>query len=129
MKKLATIIPLALLLGFGLGISSKPPVFRPGSLSAREFSPDTLPQTIVREVCSQCHNDQRLRGNLSLETFNVETADTQPEISEKMIRKLRAGMMPPPGVRRPTEANLLDLVEALEARVDARASVLSLIHI
>ena len=123
MKKLATIIPLALLLGFGLGISSEPPVFRPGILSAREFSPDTLPQTIVREVCSQCHNDQRLRGNLSLETFNVETADTQPEISEKMIRKLRAGMMPPPGVRRPIEANLLDLVEALEARVDARASV------
>ncbi len=40
-----------------------------------------------------------------------------------MIRKLRAGMMPPPGARRPDDTALLGLATALEARVDAAAAL------
>jgi hypothetical protein len=39
-----------------------------------------------------------------------------------MIRKLRAGMMPPPGARRPDEAALGTLADTLETRIDARAA-------
>ena len=65
-----------------------------------------------------------LTGNLSLEDFDVTKAALKPETaarSEKMIRKLRANMMPPPGVRRPEADTLLALVEQLESVVDASA--------
>ena len=43
------------------------------------------------------------------------------DVTEKMIRKLRAGQMPPAGSRRPAEAVLDALADALEAQADARA--------
>ncbi|GIT50978.1 MAG: hypothetical protein Ct9H300mP15_11910 [Gemmatimonadota bacterium] len=46
-----------------------------------------------------------------------EVAD-QAETGEKMINKLRAGMMPPPGARRPSSDTLFALVETLEEIID-----------
>src|SRR5690606_11190704 len=43
------------------------------------------------------------------------------EDAEKMIQKLRAGMMPPPGAPRPTADTLLELVETLESTLDRAA--------
>ena len=66
-----------------------------------------------------------MSGNLSLEDFDVsaaaqsaQTADT----AEKMIRKLRAKMMPPPGARRPAAETLRALAETLEATLDTAAA-------
>ena len=66
-----------------------------------------------------------LTGNLSLEDFDVGKAASNPEEAartEKMIRKLRANMMPPPGVRRPAAGTLTALVETLESVVDEAAA-------
>ena len=68
-----------------------------------------------------CHNNQALRGNLSLEGFDVAAAAAHPETAEKMIRKLRAGMMPPPGTRQPPPEVLQALAETLERQLDAAA--------
>ncbi len=73
---------------------------------------------VVRQYCVRCHNDQALRGNLSLEAFEVEEVAERAETGEKMINKLRAGMMPPPGARRPSSDTLLALVETLEGIID-----------
>ena len=48
-------------------------------------------------VCQSCHNDVTMKGNLSLKGFDVDSASNDLETSEKMIRKLRADIMPPPG--------------------------------
>ena len=72
----------------------------------------------VQQYCVRCHNDQALRGNLSLEAFEVGEVADQAETGEKMINKLRAGMMPPPGARRPSSDTLLALVETLEEIID-----------
>ena len=73
-----------------------------------------------------CHNERTLRGNLSLEGFTLDSADETGAISEMMIQKLRADMMPPPGARRPSDDSLLDLVESLEAHMhDAAAAYLN----
>ena len=77
---------------------------------------------VVQQYCVRCHNQERLTGNLSLETFAVEVADQQAETAEKMILKLRAGLMPPPGARRPEGDTLLTLVETLETVIDATAA-------
>ena len=77
---------------------------------------------MVRSTCAGCHNDRTRSGNVSLEAFEVASAGEHPDITEKMIRKLRAGQMPPPGSRRPDEAALAGLADVLEAQADARAT-------
>ena len=70
-----------------------------------------------------CHNDRARSGNLSLQSFDVATAGQHAEITEKMIRKLRAGQMPPrrQPAARPTRCSTR-LADALEAQADARAA-------
>ncbi len=77
---------------------------------------------VVQQYCVTCHNDQLRTGNLSLQDFSVEDAEERAQTAEKMIRKLRAGMMPPPGVPRPAGDTLLVLVETLESEVDRAAA-------
>ena len=76
----------------------------------------------IGQFCVRCHNDALRRGELSLESFDAGRADEHPEISEKMIRKLRAGMMPPKSSRQPDEAARLSLITALETKLDAAAA-------
>ncbi len=82
-------------------------------------------QTVISRTCLGCHNSRALSGNLSLEKFSVATANQDSETAEKMIRKLRAGQMPPPGSRRPDETTLAALAAALEAQVDANAPAIA----
>ncbi|MDT8369635.1 MAG: DUF1592 domain-containing protein [Longimicrobiales bacterium] len=76
---------------------------------------------VIRETCMRCHNDRRMRGNMSLEGFDVERAYERRALAEAMIRKLRAGMMPPPGTNRPTEEILQGLAATLETQLDSFA--------
>ena len=79
-------------------------------------------QSVVTETCATCHNDRVRSGNVSLQSFQVATAGRQRETTEKMIRKLRAGQMPPPGSKRPDAAVLDALADVLEAQADAQAA-------
>jgi len=78
---------------------------------------------VVKTYCSGCHNEGLKSGNLSLAKFDATAAHKDAETAEKMIRKLRAGMMPPPGSRRPDGDALTTLVEKLEKSVDAAAAL------
>ena len=92
--------------------------------AAQTRAPEAL-TSVVQTYCQGCHNDRMLTGNLSLEGFDVTLAARDAETtrrSEKMIRKLRANMMPPPGVRRPPPETLVALVETLESVVDDAAA-------
>ena len=73
---------------------------------------------VIQEYCVRCHSDRRLRGNLSLESFDASQPHLDGEVAEKLVVKLRAGMMPPPGAARPGGDTLQILVEALETRLD-----------
>ena len=77
---------------------------------------------VVGTYCQRCHNDRMLTGNFSLDGFDVGAAGGDAERAEKMIRKLRANMMPPPGMRRPPAETLATLVETLESVVDEAAA-------
>ena len=87
-------------------------------------SPAVAPATlteVVQRYCVVCHNDALMTGNVSLQAFSVENAGERAETAERMIRKLRAGMMPPPGMPRPAGDTLLTLVETLESTVEEAA--------
>ena len=91
--------------------------------TARPIDPTPAALTeVVDRYCTRCHNERSFRGNLSLVDFDVARADEHAETAERMIRKLRAGMMPPPGARRPTADTLTALAETLEDIVDEAAS-------
>jgi len=73
---------------------------------------------VVQRYCASCHSETQRRGNLVLKGYQVEAAASHVAVTEKMIRKLRAQMMPPPGSRAPTGDTLLALVETLESIID-----------
>lgn len=86
-----------------------------------DASADSL-TAVVQQYCVVCHSDALKTGNLTLAAFDVAKAEQNAETAEKMIRKLRAGMMPPPGAPRPDPSVLTDLVVTLETRVDDAAA-------
>jgi len=77
------------------------------------------PGALVGAYCTSCHNDRSKRGDLSLATFDLAKITDNPEVGEKMIRKLQAGMMPPPGSRKPEPAAVAALINSLESKLDA----------
>src|SRR5262245_51060304 len=52
---------------------------------------------LVKQYCTTCHSDRGKAGGLTLASFDAAHAADNAAITEKMIRKLRAGMMPPAG--------------------------------
>ncbi len=82
-----------------------------------EVSDEALTQ-VVRRVCVSCHNDALRTADLSLQDYAVDKAPERPETTEKMIEKLRLGMMPPPGIPSPAGDTMTALVETLERQVD-----------
>jgi mono/diheme cytochrome c family protein len=102
----------------------------PSSAEARRAKADaagTLSHTdqngLVKQYCSTCHNDRMKTGGLTLAAFDAAHPEQSPEIAEKMIRKLKAGMMPPAGVKRPEATTLTALAAALETRIDTAAAL------
>jgi cytochrome c551/c552 len=79
--------------------------------------------TLVARNCAVCHDDDAKTGGLSLEHFDAAKVEQNAAVAEKMIRKLRAGMMPPPSAPdRPDDATLKSFAESLEARIDLVAA-------
>ena len=59
------------------------------SATDKSSAPASSMTGVVQEYCVRCHNDRRLRGDLSLESFSVENAAIEADVSERMIRKGR----------------------------------------
>ena len=111
----------------GAPVAAAPPVVIPEtavSTAIHEVDPDVSAEAltdVIQEYCTGCHNPARLTGNLSLVDFEVEKAPEMAETAEKIIQKLRTGMMPPQGRPRPSGDTLMILVQDLERRIDAVA--------
>ena len=91
----------------------------PGNLCAEARAAEVdAAQTVVDRTCRRCHNDRARYGNLSLDRFAVADAAADRPLAEKIIRKVRTGLMPPAGAARPAEAALQGLAGTLETLVD-----------
>jgi Protein of unknown function (DUF1592)/Protein of unknown function (DUF1588)/Protein of unknown function (DUF1585)/Protein of unknown function (DUF1587)/Protein of unknown function (DUF1595) len=93
----------------------------PSASMASEESAADAPNDLLEQYCVTCHNDATRLGGMSLEAFDAEHPEKVAELAEKMIRKLRAGMMPPAGMPRPEDADALVFVASLERAIDAYA--------
>ena len=110
----------ALLAGFAAKPAAEPGF--PQSDGTADPSGFATDNEVIEEYCVRCHNERRLLGNMSLEEYDAANAPANGELTEKMIRKLRAGLMPPPGNSRPDDETLLALVESLEGQMDRAAA-------
>jgi hypothetical protein len=113
-----------LLAGTSLGSAASSPLQRTGAPvhAGVPSLPSEALDGIVARFCVACHNDQLKTGNLSLQDFSMDRAVDLAETTEKMIAKLRANMMPPPGIPRPGGDSLVALVESLESIIDQAAA-------
>lgn len=79
-------------------------------------------QSLIAGYCAGCHNDKLKSGNFSWTAVDLVRPGHTAELSEKVIRKIRSGMMPPPGSRRPDRAALSAFAAGLETRIDQAAA-------
>jgi hypothetical protein len=130
MKNLAFAILGTVVVGFGLGLSAdsaakgKAGTAVPAmavSHAAGGLTVDAQ-NAFVASNCSTCHDDEAKTGGLTLEHFDAAKIEQSAEVAEKMIRKLRAGLMPPAGAPRPAAGALNTFAAALESGLDAAAS-------
>jgi len=92
------------------------------SQSVRSSEEDVAAHTeLVQQYCVVCHNDTIRTANLSLQNLDLTEVSQDAEIWEKVIRKLRAGMMPPPGMPRPSLAEYNSIRDWLENKIDGQA--------
>ncbi|MBN1238828.1 MAG: DUF1592 domain-containing protein [Gammaproteobacteria bacterium] len=89
-----------------------------GCSQSREELAETHESTLA-SYCTDCHNDLEQVGELSLEGLNLADVAAHRETWEKVVRKLRAGMMPPPDGPRPDEQTYRELVSFISGELDA----------
>src|SRR4030095_39611 len=79
--------------------------------------PASQPQAMLTQYCTTCHNQTAKMGGLALDQFDVANVGKDAHVWEKVVRKIRSGMMPPSGARRPERAALDAFAGELETRL------------
>ena len=101
-----------------IGIQAAPPGM---SVEAAGQEPG-VERGLIDQYCVTCHSDRLKTGGLTLEQLDFDEIGANAEVLEKVVRKLRAGQMPPEGQHRPDQATLLRFVEDLESGLDEAAA-------
>lgn len=90
--------------------------------AAQMTAPTAAPKELLGQYCVACHNQKVRNADLALDA--LDTADVRRDAPawEKVVKKLRAGLMPPAGSRRPSAAEHDGLVTWLESALDRAAT-------
>ena len=95
----------------------------PGQAAAQPADAAVSPdQALVNRYCTTCHSPRMKAGNLVLAGVDVAAVHDNPELWEKVVRKLRNGLMPPAGSPRPDEATYQRFLTKLQSDLDAAAA-------
>jgi hypothetical protein len=77
---------------------------------------------LVDRYCVSCHNQRLKTGGLTLDDADVRNPASAAPVWEKVVRKLRAGVMPPAGRPRPDTQEQEAFVVWLESQLDRAAA-------
>ncbi|MCU1339008.1 MAG: hypothetical protein JWO19_4589 [Bryobacterales bacterium] len=83
-------------------------------------SPD---RALLNQYCVGCHNEKTKTAGLMLDKLDLAHPGQDAETWEKVVHKLRAGMMPPSGTPRPNRTTLDAWTAKLETELDRAAAV------
>src|SRR3974390_360873 len=93
----------------------------PGKLAKQEQTPERV---LLDKYCISCHNQRVKTAGLLLDELNPSRVQDRPELWEKVVRKLRAGMMPPPqATLKPDPATREALIGGIEKQLDKSMAI------
>ena len=84
---------------------------------------DASHQAVLTTYCFTCHNTRAKAGGLALEGLDIQAGGANAETWEKVVRKLRGRLMPPPGSPQPAQAELDGFVAWMENALDRNAGL------
>jgi len=95
-----------------------------GGLSQPQNSGSTTPasRALIDRYCVTCHNEKLKTAGLMLDRMDPAHVERDTEAWEKVVRKLRAGMMPPQGLPRPSAGEYEAVTVGLENELDRAAA-------
>ena len=118
-----------LLLGLVLVLALATTAFGQASATAAGMASgraDTLSyesqRALVGQYCFYCHDDDLKTGGMTLTELDLEHVERSAELAEKVIRKLRGGVMPPLGQPRPDARTIKAFASSLESAIDQAAA-------
>ena len=84
-------------------------MFFPSRLSAQapSGSPPSAQRQFLDRYCAACHNERLKTADLNLVQADLSKPGARPELWEKVVRKLRTGVMPPANMAQPSDADRL----------------------
>ena len=100
-------------------IAQRPPAQQPTPASDLAYFAPLSQKALLDQYCVTCHNERLKTGGLALETLPLNRlGETNAETWEKVVRKLRAGLMPPAGAKRPERGSLDAFAKSIEDSID-----------
>ena len=116
-----------LVLGLRVETSAQQRVRRPATKSpspsaASTGAPPSSHRRFLDRYCVTCHNERLKTADLRLDQIDVTRPGVEPEVWEKVVRKLHTGMMPPATMPQPSRADRHALLTWLETELDAAAA-------
>src|SRR4029077_17124233 len=94
----------------------------PQQAAAPAASAKSAERALLDQYCVACHNQRTKTAGVTFDTLDPARVSGDADVWEKAVRKLRGGMMPPPGVRRPEQASVDTFVSRLEHSLDQAAA-------
>jgi hypothetical protein len=88
------------------------------AVAAPQSAPQSTQRALLDKYCATCHSERLKTGGLNLEKLDTNKVGDHAELWEKVVEKLRGGMMPPPGMPRPDKAALDGLATWAENELD-----------
>jgi hypothetical protein len=121
-RRLVTIGGSAALLALLLFVAISPSVGQQRATTSGTTPAASSQRAFLNQYCGNCHNDDDKTANLSFDHADVDQPGKDPELWEKVTRKLRAGLMPPSGQPRPDRVRYDAFRRTLETAIDAAAA-------
>src|SRR4030095_957670 len=75
-------------------------------------------RAVLDKDCVGCHNQRLRTAGFALDNLDIAHPGTNPDAWERVVAKLRAGSMPPPGRPRPDSATYRSVAGWLEGELD-----------
>jgi hypothetical protein len=82
-----------------------------------------LDNSLPSQYCFGCHNQRAKVGGLALDSIDYGNVTKDAVTWEKVVRKIKTGMMPPSGARRPDRVTLDTFASEIEKRLDSAAAL------
>jgi len=106
---------IAIVWSSGARVDAEPPQAPASSQPSAAGAPESA---FLTQYCFGCHNERAKIAGLALDALDLSHAGADADTWEKVIKKVRTGMMPPSGARRPERAALDGFAAQLEERLD-----------